>query len=106
MLNSFPDLRRGVQRPDFSIYRFFSISLPRVRVAHEEGDAETLRRICGFAEWCFEQQAKVLWDAAGVAFSEHLFDTHQLLGPEFVRWLSPRVVLRRMCKADWSDPAP
>lgn len=92
VLTFFPDLRCEVQRPDFSIYMVFFDLLPRVREAHQEGDTETLRRVYGFAEWCFEQQAKDMWNAAGVAFYEHLFDSHRTLWPEFVRWLSPRVV--------------
>ena len=92
VLALFPDLRVDVQRPDFSIYMVFFDLLPRVRDAHQDGDTETLRRIYGFAEWCFEQKAKDLWNAAGVAFYEHLFDSHRSLWPEFIRWLSPRVV--------------
>jgi hypothetical protein len=70
---------------------FFDL-LPLVREAHQEGDTEALRRIYGFAEWCFEQKAKDLWNAAGVAFYEHLFDCHRSLWREYVRWLPPRVV--------------
>ncbi len=88
----FPDLRQDVQRSDFSVYMVFFNLLPRVREAHLDGDTETLRRIYGFAEWCFEQKAKDMWNAAGVAFYEHLFDSHRSLWPEFVRWLSPLVV--------------
>lgn len=87
-----PDLRREAQRPGFNAYQAFFELLPRVRKAHRDGDTETLRRIYGFAEWCFEQKAKELWNPAGVAFYEHLFDSHRSLWPEFVRWLSPRVV--------------
>jgi hypothetical protein len=55
----------------------------------------------GFAEWCAEQKAKDLWNAAGVAFYEHLFDSHRSLWPEFVRWLSPRVVEDCMGLWEW-----
>ena len=34
-----------------------------------------------------------------VAFYEHLCDTHRSLWPEFVRWLSPRVV--KGCMGLW-----
>ena len=88
----FPDMRCDVQRPTFSIYMVFFELLPRVRIAHQEGDTEALRRIYGFAEWCFEQKAMNMWNAAAVAFYEHLFDSHPTLWNEFVRWLSPRVV--------------
>jgi hypothetical protein len=91
VLALFPELRLDVQRPDFSIYMVFFDLLPRVREAHQDGDTETLRRIYGFAEWCFEQKAKTLWNAAGVAFYEYLFNSPRSLWPEVVQWLSPRV---------------
>lgn len=99
VLALFPDLRPEAQRPTYTIYTVFLDLLPRVRKAHESGDTETLRRIYGFAEWCFKQPAKELWNPAGVGFYEHLFDSHRSLWPEFVRWLSPRVVLG--CEGLW-----
>jgi hypothetical protein len=75
VLTFFPDLQREAERPDFTIYNAFSELLPRVRTAHQEGDTETLRRIYGFAEWCSEQKAKDLWNAASVSFYAHLFDS-------------------------------
>jgi hypothetical protein len=101
VLTWFPDLRREAERPDFTVYSAFFDLLPRVREAHQAGDAETLRRVYGFAEWCAEQKAKDLWNAAGVAFYEHLFDSHRSLWPEFVRWLSPRVVADCMGLWEW-----
>jgi hypothetical protein len=95
----FPDLRREVQRRDFSIYRVFFDLLPRVRAAHESGDDETLRRIYGFTEWCFVQKAKDLWNAAGVAFYEHVFDGPRESWPAVVPWLSPQV--RSGCWGLW-----
>lgn len=92
VLGLFPDLRQQAERPDFNAYSAFFELLPRVREAHQAGDIETLRRIYGFADWCFEQPSKDLWNPAGVAFYEHLFDSHRSLWPEFVRWLAPRVV--------------
>ena len=91
-LTFFPDLRHEAERPDFTIYTAFFRLLPHVRTAHQDREVETLQRIYGFAEWCFEQKAKDLWNAAGVAFYEHLFDSHRSLWPEFVQWLSPRVI--------------
>jgi hypothetical protein len=88
----FPDLRHDVQRRDFSVYMLFFELLPMCRQAHKAGDDEALRRIYGFVEWCFEQKAKDMWNAAGVAFYEHLFDDHPSLWPEVVQWLSPLVI--------------
>ena len=75
----FPDLKFEVQRPDFSVYQVFFRILPMSRDAHKAGDVDTLRKIYDFAEWCFEQRAKEMWNAAGVAFYEHLFDDHPSL---------------------------
>lgn len=91
-LDLFPDLRYDVQRPEFSIYMVFFRLLPMSREAHKAGDDEMLQRIYGFAEWCFEQKAKDMWNAAGVAFYEHLFDDHPSLWPEVVQWLPPPVI--------------
>jgi hypothetical protein len=55
---------------------FFDL-LPMARLAHEAADEKLLNRIYGFAEWCFSQPEKELWNAAGVAFYEHLFDEPQ-----------------------------
>lgn len=49
--------------------------LPRCRDAHDRGDSEELKRIYGFADWCASQEAKELWNAAGVGFYEHLADS-------------------------------
>lgn len=92
VLSLFPEMRRDAERPDFTVYMVFFDLLPRVRSAHDDADEETLRRIYGFAEWCSEQKAKDLWNAAGVAFYEHLFDSHQRIWSDVVQWLSPYVV--------------
>lgn len=97
----FPDLRVEAQRPRFNVYSAFFELLPRVRVAHENGDTETLRRIYGFAEWCFTQKAEGLWNPAGVCFYEHVFDLKRALWPEVVRWLSPRVIDGCMGLWEW-----
>jgi hypothetical protein len=68
VLTFFPDLRREAQRADFTIYSAFFDLLPRVREAHRDGDTKSLRRVCGFAEWCFDQKSGELGNAAGVAF--------------------------------------
>ena len=91
-LTLFPEMRHDVQRSDSTVYSVFFELLPMVRKAHQDNEVERLKRIYGFAEWCFEQKAKDLWNAAGVAFYEHLFDSHRSLWNEFVKWLSPQVV--------------
>jgi hypothetical protein len=97
----FPDLRYDVQRPDFSIYMLFFDLLPMSREAHKAGDHEMLRRIYGFSEWCFEQKAEDMWNAAGVAFYEHLFDDHPSLWADIVQWLSPQVIEKCWMLWEW-----
>jgi hypothetical protein len=101
MLALFPDLRPAARRPDYTVYHAFFDLLPRVRAAHMAGDEESLRRIYGFAEWCAEQPAQHLWNAAGVAFYEHLFDSHRHVWSEVVRWLSPRAVADHWGLWEW-----
>ena len=92
VLTLFPELRIEAQQPGFTVYSTFFHLLPTVRQAHKDDNEELLRRIYGFAEWSLEQRAKDMWNAAGVAFYEHLFDSHPTLWPDMVQWLSPRVV--------------
>jgi hypothetical protein len=73
-IETFPELRRDLNDPGYSIYLLFFDLLVEVRVAHREQREERLRSIYGFAQWCFHQDAEPLWNAAGVAFYEHLFD--------------------------------
>ena len=59
--------------------------------ALDAGDEGLVRRIFGFAERCAARTARELWDAAGVAFYEHLFD-YPAYSERVVPWLSPRLV--------------
>jgi hypothetical protein len=89
----FPELRAHLLRSDFGVMLLFFELLPMVRQAHAADDVERLRGLYGFAEWCSEQTAKELWNAAGVAFYEHLFDSDIWnLREQIVPWLSPHVV--------------
>ena len=49
-----------------------------------------LQKIYGYAEWCFRQKAKDLWNAAGVAFYEHLGDTPETRD-EMHNWVKPDI---------------
>ena len=65
----FPEERREIGNRRTSIYLLFMLhALPALRRAHEAGDANRLRAVSSFAEWCLRQQAKDLWNAAGVSF--------------------------------------
>lgn len=87
----FPDRRRCFERGDATVYTVFFELLPRCIRAHELGDAEELRRIYGYAAWCHRQKAKDLWNAAGVAFYEHLADERPMRD-EFHEWVEPDIL--------------
>ncbi|MDB5210739.1 MAG: hypothetical protein JWQ30_1566 [Sediminibacterium sp.] len=83
-----PELKRDLEQPDISIYLVFSELLPVTIEAHNENNTERLQKIYGFAEWCFGQKEKDLWNAAGVSFYEHLADdqvTRQAI-PKWIKW--------------------
>jgi hypothetical protein len=95
-IESFPDLRHELEKPETTIYLLFFDLLPRVREAHVRADTNELQRIYDFARWCFLQKANDLWNAAGVAFYEHLVDEPITLRA-IPRWLQPDVF--EGCKA-------
>ena len=84
----FPDLRQEFQ--DESIYMVFSELTQRCHEAHEWSDTEELLKIYGYAEWCFRQRDKELWNAASVSFYEHLGDRH-LTRQEIPYWVKPDI---------------
>src|SRR5438552_3271109 len=85
-LELFPDLRHAIESQGTTIYEVFFELLPRCRDAHRRGATQELERIYGFADRCASQTAKDLWNAAGVAFYEHLGDSNLTL-EEFPRWV-------------------
>jgi hypothetical protein len=89
-LELFPDLRSEIEPHDATIYTVFFELLPRVQEAHDRGDTDELTKIYGFAEWCFRQKAKDLWNAAGVAFYEHLGDSNTTLRA-MPKWVKPDI---------------
>jgi hypothetical protein len=86
-LELFPDLRSEIDDPEATIYSLFFELLPRCREAHDSRDVAELKRIYGFADRCASQKEKDLWNAAGVAFYEHLADSDRTLEaiPQWVR---------------------
>lgn len=89
-LELFPDLRPDIEEEGANIYTLFFELLPRCEAAHIAGDTPELQKIYGYAEWCFHQQEKDLWNAAGVAFYEHLVD-EPLMKEQIPLWLSPEI---------------
>ena len=73
-INCLPELKKDFEQPTTSIYDVFFELLPAVVEAHKVKDVDRLKNIYAFAEWCFRQKDKSLWNAAGVAFYEHLGD--------------------------------
>lgn len=70
----FPKSKKEFEQPNTNIYTVFFELLPETCKAHRENEVDQLTRIYDFAEWCFRQKEKNLWNAAGVAFYEHLGD--------------------------------
>lgn len=103
-LEAFPQLRRDLNRGDYTVYALFFDLLPMARAAHEAEDDDMLRRIYAYAEWCARQTAKDLWNAAGVCFYEHLFDLPDAVR-QVIPWLSPFAVFTHWGLFEWMVPA-
>ncbi|WP_205301058.1 DUF7674 family protein, partial [Paenibacillus aceris] len=71
-----------------TIYDVFQTLSDMVKEAHHRGDVEQLKKIYEYAEWCSNQRAEDLWNAAGVFFYEHLVDVTKLLTKQFLIGLS------------------
>lgn len=69
-----PELRAEFQKPETGIYDIFIELFAALKAAHAEADPEKLQRIYAYAEWCFRSKKQDLWNAAGIAFYEHLID--------------------------------
>ncbi len=92
-LAAFPSLKRDLHDRAYSYYQLYFDLLPMVRAAHVAGDDVTLRKIYGFAAWCLQQRRRAgdLYNAACVAFYEHLFDRREDWAA-VLPWLSPAVI--------------
>ncbi len=97
-LETFPQFRRELNDPEFSIYMLYFELVPLVLEAHKEADERELLKIYGFAKWCFEQKNGELMNATGVAFYEHLFDNWSLRH-DVAKWITPEIL--RSCWCLW-----
>ena len=88
---NFPGVATELSEPNYTIYQLFFDLTPMAEQAHKNHDTDSLGRIYGFAEWCLHQTDKDLWNSAGVAFYEHLFDERSLWD-QIVPWLSTEVI--------------
>jgi len=85
-----PELRKDFEDPEESIYLVLSAMLSAAIDFHMENNIDRLQKIYDFAEWCFRQKSKDLWNAAGVAFYEHLGD-HIETRQDIRRWVKPDI---------------
>jgi hypothetical protein len=85
-----PELRKDFEDPSASIYLVFSELRSAGINFHKENNNERLQNIYDFAEWCFRQKDKDLWNAAGVSFYEHLGDYSETR-QEMRRWVKPGI---------------
>jgi hypothetical protein len=69
-----PENKKELEDPGSTIYTAFRELLFALKEAHINNNKERLKKIYAFAEWCFRQKEKDLWNAAGVSFYEHLGD--------------------------------
>src|ERR1700737_324860 len=85
-----PELRKDFEDPEESIYLVLSAMLSAAIDFHMENNIDRLQKFYDFAEWCFRQKSKDLWNAAGVAFYEHLGD-HIETRQDIRRWVKPDI---------------
>ena len=92
-LESFPELHAELNTRDFSTYDLFRELVRSAHDAHESGDEARLVSIYGYAEWCFDQKEKALWNPAGVSFYEDLLHGRGWgLRRQIMRRIPPRVI--------------
>ena len=91
----FPEARADLRSRNYPAASLFACHLgPAVRAAHGVGDAEALRPLYAFAEWCLTAQpAAAIGDAVRLSFYWHVFD-RQANRDAGVPLLSPEVLTR------------
>jgi len=76
--------------PDGNTMMFFFDVLPAFRDSIENKTDATTIAICEFSEWCSWQSEKDLWNSAGVAFWEHIFDDW-VNRKSVACWIKPKI---------------
>ncbi|MBB5958781.1 hypothetical protein FHS29_005390 [Saccharothrix tamanrassetensis] len=99
-----PELSAVVERESWSCHVFLSELWQLAAEAHRAGDDDVLRRVYGFAHWCFRQPEQFLSNASVVSFYEHVFDEWELRD-EVAPWLPPEVVAKVRPLWEWRWPA-
>ncbi|HVV20603.1 MAG TPA: hypothetical protein VHF06_14300 [Pseudonocardiaceae bacterium] len=100
-LELLPALRPVIEH-DWSCHVFLGELLPLVWDAHRANDTDALRRIYGFARWCFDQPGH-LANAAVVSFYELVFDEWELRH-DIAAWLPADVVAKVRPLWEWRLP--
>src|SRR5689334_15014008 len=85
-ISCLPEFRTDFENPKTSIYGVFIEMLPALIEAHKRQDTDRMQSIYDYAEWCFSQKEKDLWNAAGVSFYEHLGDQEETRN-EMNKWV-------------------
>ncbi|MEK3910239.1 hypothetical protein [Paenibacillus sp. FSL H7-0331] len=83
-----------------SIYEVFRTLLEMVVEAHKNKDENLLKDIYDYAEWCSDQKAHDLWNAAGVSFYEHLIDSEITL-KSIPYWIKPEIFMNIKGLLQW-----
>jgi len=85
-----PEHKKDIEGADiFEVYLLMNRVFKR---AYEENNQEKIRSIYAYAEWCFTQKHKELWNAAGVLFYEHLIDDLEIKR-EIHKWLKHSIYI-------------
>lgn len=87
-----PELRQEFERSDLSPDDVFMAMLPALKRAHIDNYQERLKSIYQYAQWCLIQRDKRLWNAAAVAFYEHLADSDETF-LHFTTWIPRNIYL-------------
>src|ERR1700752_3685877 len=95
-IDCLPELRKEFENPTTSIYDVFIELLPATIEAHKNNDINRLRKFYDFAEWCFRQKEKDLWNSAGVSFYEHLGD-HEETKNAMPQWVKKDIYNNIRC---------
>lgn len=90
LIELMPDSGKQRWEHQDSIYSAFSDLLGELGAAVRCNDIHTVSAIFDFAEWCYRQEAKDLWNAAGVSFYEHLADDPNVV-PIIHAYLEPSI---------------
>jgi len=85
-----PELKKDFESPDLTPYAVFIELLPIAQQAHINKDDNRLQKIYDYAEWCFKQKDKNLWNAVAVTFYEHLADTETTF-LQFTKWIKKEI---------------